>query len=105
VYPSEELTALAHRKSALRSRIAMNRLRCTALAAEVARPIAWIDRFLVQWRKISPFTKIAALPLGYLLRRKLLPRRKTNLIGQILRWAPVALRTARIFSGSTRSPS
>lgn len=96
MYPSRELTALAARKLAVRQRIAVARLECASLAAEAARPIALADRVIVQWRRLSPFVKFAALPLGLLFRRRLVPRSKGGLIRQALRWVPAVLSAVRI---------
>ncbi|SRR6266540_3574067 len=96
MYPTRELTALALRKRALRQRISVTRWECVALASDVARPIALIDRAIVQWRKISPLVKIAALPLGLLFRRRLMPA-KGGFFRNILRWAPMMFSAARMF--------
>ena len=98
MYPSRELTALALRKRMLRQRIAVARWECVALASDVARPIALVDRAIVQWRKISPLVKFAALPLGLLFRRRLIPA-SGGFFRKIVRWAPVALSAMRMFKG------
>ncbi|MEO6006283.1 MAG: hypothetical protein ABIZ04_23790 [Opitutus sp.] len=103
MYPAAELNALARRKALLRARISLDRLRCTALAAEVARPIDWVDRALVQWRRISPFAKLAALPLGILLQRGILPGRKLGLLGRGVRLLPVVLSAFKLFRAHARS--
>jgi hypothetical protein len=96
MYPSRELTALALRKVAVRQRIAVARWDCVSAASEAARPIVWIDRAVAQWRKISPFAKIAAVPLGILFGRRLMPG-KSGLFGRLLRWAPVVLKAVQMF--------
>lgn len=100
MYPAEELNDLARRKAALRSRISSTRLRCAAAAGEVARPIAWIDRFVAQWRRISPLAKLAALPLGFLLRRTLVGRgaKKSSLVTRTFKLLPTLLGAVRIFA-------
>ena len=95
MYPSRELTSLAARKLAVRQRIAVARVECASLAVEAARPIALADRVIAQWRRLSPFVKFAALPLGLLFRRRLVPR-KGGLIRQALRWVPAVLSAVRI---------
>lgn len=102
MYPAAELNALARRKAVLRARISLDRLRVVALSTEVAKPINWLDRAMVQWRKISPFAKFAALPLGLLLNRAVLPGKKTGLVGQALRFAPVILSAIKLFKAQTR---
>lgn len=100
MYPSGELNRLARRKAALHHRIAGTRLRCAAAAGGVARPIDWLDRLMVQWRRISPVAKLAAVPLGLLLRSRFGPRRRggTSLLGRAFRFVPVALSVARILA-------
>jgi hypothetical protein len=98
MYPAAELTELAARKSRLRRAIAVSRLQCVAAAAEIARPIGVADHLVAQWHKISPFAKIAAVPLGFVLRRRLMPLRRTGLLGQALKWMPTVLGAARVFS-------
>lgn len=98
MYPTRQLTILELRKIAVRQRIAVTRWECVSLAAEAARPIAWVDRALVQWRKISPFAKFAAVPLGLLLSRRLRPGKGGGLFRQLLRWAPIGFKAARMFA-------
>lgn len=93
MYPTEELSLLAARKAALRERISICRDRCTAAAERVTRPLEWIDRALSRWRQLSPLVKIAAIPLGILVKRKLAPR--ARVFGAILRWGPVVFGAVR----------
>ncbi len=102
MYPSAELDGLSRRKALLRQRIAVTRLRCAAYAGEAMRPLDWIDRFLTQWRKISPLAKLALLPLGLLFRRRVL-HRKTRLFSRVLGWMPVVLRGIRLFRAQRSS--
>lgn len=100
MYPQGELKVLAWRKARLRRKIAVQRDDCAEAASRVAEPLAWIDRALAQWRRLSPFLKFAALPLGFVLKRSLLPR--THLLGTLLRWAPAAFGLFRSFKGAGR---
>lgn len=105
MYPAAELDALARRKAVLRARISLDRLRVVALSAEVARPINWLDRALVQWRKISPFAKFAAVPLGLLLTRAVKggdSGQKKGLLGRALGLMPVVLGAVKLFRAQTR---
>jgi hypothetical protein len=102
MYPSAELTELGQRKSALRARIAGSRLACSALAGEVARPLNWIDRGIEQWRRIPPMAKIAALPLGLLLRRAVFPAKKTHLAGKAVRLLPLVMGAFKLFKAQRR---
>ena len=97
MYPAAELDALARRKAVLRARISLDRLRVTALATEVAKPIDWIDRAIIQWKRISPFAKLAAVPLGLLLQRGLVSGKKTSLASRALRLMPLVLSAVRMF--------
>jgi hypothetical protein len=89
MYPDRELTRLAAYKAALRRGIALRRAQCAVAAARVAQPLEWLDRMLAYWRRLSPFVKFAALPLGFLLKRSLAPR--TRVLGTLLRWGPPVL--------------
>jgi hypothetical protein len=89
MYPDRELTRLAAYKAALRRGIALRRAQCAVAAARVAQPLEWLDRMLAFWRRLSPFVKFAALPLGFLLKRSLAPR--TRVLGTLLRWGPPVL--------------
>ncbi len=93
MYPQRELTRLALHKTALRGRIRVRRAKCAAAFAGALRPLAWADRALALGRKLSPFAKLAAIPLSLVLKRALFPRAK--ILGTLLRWGPglfVALR-------------
>lgn len=104
MYPTAELTALAQRKTLLRARISLNRLRCVVLAGEVVRPLNWIDRMVAQWRKISPMAKLAAVPLGLLLKRAVLPGKKINFFNRAMRLLPIVLSAVKIFNAPRRRP-
>jgi hypothetical protein len=95
--PARELTELAERKAALRRRIATSRLHCAALAGEVARPLARIDRLVARWRRISPYLKMVGVPLSWWLWQRF-RRRKTDLLSHVMRWAPAVFGLARKFA-------
>jgi hypothetical protein len=98
MYPEGELRELALRKEALRVKIAAHRAECVAYAEHVARPIAAIDRVAEQWRRVAPYAKLAAIPLGFLLQRRM--AKKQARAGGWKRWlklAPVAMSAARIW--------
>lgn len=71
MFPKEELNQLARQKALLQARIALCRIECRVAAAELARPIVLVDRGVEIWRKISPFAKLVAVPVGLLLGRTL----------------------------------
>ncbi len=93
MYPQSELTRLAERKAILRRRIGLGRAECAAAAAGATRPLAWLDRALALWRKVTPFTKIAAIPLTLIFKRTLFP--KVRLLATLLRWAPALIGAMR----------
>jgi len=93
MYSDRELSRLAVHKLWLRRRIALRRTQTAAVAARVARPLAWLDRVVAFWRRLSPFTQIAAVPLGLLAVRSALPRR--GVLGLLMRWGPLAFGAVR----------
>jgi hypothetical protein len=93
MYPQRELTRLAAYKTALRWDIALHRTQCAAAASRVAQPLAWLDRMLALWRRLSTFGPLAAVLLGWVVTRTVFPRRK--ILGSLLRWAPLALGLVR----------
>lgn len=82
MYPSGELKLLADRKTLLRARIAVRRWEMAVAAAEVARPIATLDRGLQIWRRISPFVKLFGVSLGLLIPRIIARRSKGKPTGK-----------------------
>jgi hypothetical protein len=67
MYPRGQLAELAAKKTLLQARIAVRRWECAAAAAQIAKPIALIDRGLAAWRRISPIVKVLAIPAGVFL--------------------------------------
>lgn len=95
MYPERELIRLAAYKTALGRDIDLRRRQCAAAAIEVARPLQWLDRAAVWWRRVAPFVRMASVPLGLLLVRKLVPR--PRIISPLLRWGPVLWSAVRHF--------
>ena len=93
MYPQHELTRLAAHKAVLRERIGAHREACAAGLAGVMRPLAWLDRAVVLWRKISPFARFATIPLILILKRTFLPR--ARILGTLLRWGPAVFGAVR----------
>ena len=102
MYPSTELSDLAARKAVIRARVSVGRLRCAAYAAEAARPLHLLDRVITQWRRIPPIAKIAVLPLGLLVRRAVLPRKKVHLVGRAIRLLPIVMSALKILNARRR---
>lgn len=102
MFPQEELNQLARRKALLQARIALCRIECRVAAADLARPIALVDRGIEFWRRISPFAKLVAVPAGLLLGRALRGRPslgggQRGKLATIASLLPLLLRGARIF--------
>jgi len=92
MYPQADLNILAFRKRALLHRIRVRRHECEGLAHEVLKPAFWAESLYAKWCAISPFAKLAAVPLGLMVTRKLMPK-----VGSLLSWAPMALKIFRAF--------
>jgi hypothetical protein len=88
MYPEPQLIRLAASKAALRGRIHARRAESMVLFAGVLRPVAWLDRALGLWRRLSPFATFAAIPLALVLRRT--GRQRGGIFGTLLRWGPAA---------------
>ncbi|HWA84587.1 MAG TPA: hypothetical protein VG710_00065 [Opitutus sp.] len=99
MYPTQELKDLAKKKETLRGRIARERLEAAAAAAELARPVGWIERAVAKWRQLSPWVKAGIVPVALLLRRRFPARlRRSSRTMQVLRWAPLVLRAVRVLA-------
>ncbi|MDB6094661.1 MAG: hypothetical protein JWM32_2223 [Verrucomicrobia bacterium] len=95
MYPAGELDELALRKRLLRSSIARNRWEMREAAVELVRPLEWVDRVIAKWRQISPFMKIAAVPLGFMLKKSIFPR--IGIFSSLIKFAPMAFSMFRSF--------
>lgn len=93
MYPAQELRRLAARKAALRRDIALHRAQSEVPLARLAQPFEWLDRALASWRRLAPLARIAAVPLGFLATRALLPRLK--LLRPLIRWGPIVFGAVR----------
>ena len=93
MYPQADLDFLAQRKGALLASIRLRRLESSAQLGEVMQPVAWAESLYARWKAISPLVKVAAVPVGLLLKEKLFPQ--TGMLAGVLRWAPVALNLFR----------
>jgi hypothetical protein len=94
MYPARELIRLAAHKRAVQRRITGHRADCVAAATSLAQPFAWLDRALGFWRQLSPWIKIAAVPLGLFWKRPAAVRP----LGALLRWLPVVTAAVRGFN-------
>ena len=101
MYPARELKQLARHKAALRGRITRQRAQCVGAATRVIQPLAWLDRMLAHWQRLSPLARLAIVPLGLLLKKAASPR--PRLLGTLLRWGPTAWNIVRGFTGVHRS--
>ena len=101
MYPESELTALARRKAVMRRRIARHRGELAEAAGRVAKPLAWLDRAVAICRRISPLALLAALPLGFIVKRTVSPRLK--IVGSLVKWAPIVFSAVRGFSAVAKT--
>jgi hypothetical protein len=88
MYPERELTRLAAHKAQLRANIAVRRSQCADAIARVSTPLEWLDRAVAFWHNYSSLIKIAAVPLGIVVKRVVFPRFK--FFGALARWGPLA---------------
>ncbi len=102
MYPHGELAGLEVYKTALRRRIAARRVECAVAAEGAMRPLLWLDRAVVLWRKIRPFARLATIPLALLLKRTLLPR--VGFFTTLLRWTPAIFSAGRALNALRRQP-
>jgi hypothetical protein len=93
MYPNQELIRLAAHKAALQRTISLRRVQCAAAMAKATQPLAWLDRMLAFWRRLSPLAQFAAVPLGFLVKRSVFPRLKV--LGSLLRWGPIVFAAVR----------
>ena len=93
MYPASELTALAAHKAAHRRDIVRHRGACVTAAGRAAQPLAWVDRMVGHWRRLSPPLRLAAVPLAGLLVHRIPPR--ASLLGNLIHWAPLAWNLTR----------
>lgn len=95
MYPTGELKDLARRKALLRQSIARRRSDCAAALAEVAQPLAWLDRAHALWHRLTPFLQLFAAVFGPSAARTFAPRRK--FFHRVVRWAPSLFRLFSVF--------
>jgi hypothetical protein len=96
MYPAGELARLSTQKALLQARIAVKRWECVAAGAELARPLAIIDRGIALWRKISPWVKLAGFPAALLVMRTTMKSKGTGKFSKALAALPVVLKTWRM---------
>ena len=102
MYPRGQLTELAARKTLLQARIAVRRWECAAAMVEIARPLAFVDRGVAAWRRISPIVKVLAIPAGVFLtqffRRKgaRTAAKKSGRMAAVMAALPVILRGVKM---------
>ena len=102
MYPQRELIRLGRHKAALQRDITRRRVQCAEAAARIAQPFEWLDRVLGFWRRLSPLTKFAAVPLGFLIKRTLSPR--LRVLGSLVKWGPLIYGAVRGVASAFKSP-
>jgi len=95
MYAERELNRLNAVKSVVRGRIARRRIETSAQIERVARPVRWVDRAYVYWKKAGPIARFAAAPITAWLASKLFGRRKRA--GSLMRWVPTIWNVVRGF--------
>lgn len=98
MYPQSELRRLALHKAALCRNLAVERTSCAEALTRVLQPLAWLDRMLLLWRRLSPLLR--CVPLGLLVMRATLPRWK--ILRSLVAWSPLAFDVARALRSATR---
>jgi len=101
MYPQQELARLAAHKAALRRDIALRRAECAVAATRVAQPLEWLDRVVAFWRRLSPLAVMAAVPLGFLVKRTLGPRLK--ILVSLVKWGPLVFGAVRGISAAVKT--
>jgi hypothetical protein len=101
MYPDRELSRLAAHKVALRQNIADHRAQCAAAAARATQPLAWVDRMLALWRRLSPLAEFTAVPLSLLVQRAVSPRLK--ILRTLVRWSPLVFGVVRVLGRATKT--
>jgi hypothetical protein len=92
--PQRELALVAARKRALRERIAHRRRLVAKEFIRVEKPLAWLDRAVALWREIPTVAKLAVVPLGLVLIKKIFFRHK-KMLAPLLRWAPTIFKAVQ----------
>jgi len=90
MYPREQLTLLAQRKTLLQARIALQRIETGRNLERVMRPVVLAENLRARWRALPPAVRLLSGPVGLLLQGYL--RRRLRFGGTLLVWAPVAWR-------------
>jgi hypothetical protein len=101
MYPTRELTDLARRKATLRAAIAQRRRECVVAVREVAKPLEWLDRAQLLWRRVAPLLAILLPLTGPSGAARKFPFLK--IISTAARWAPSLFRVFKPFRAARTS--
>jgi hypothetical protein len=93
MYPQPNLDLLSRRKLALLETIRERRSDCAGQLEKVLQPVLWAEGMYARWKAISPAVKLAAVPVGVMVKQKLFPA--GGVVGGLLRYAPMALKLFR----------
>lgn len=95
MYPRQQLNVLALRKAVVQSRIAARRQDCALHAAEVMRPVRWVDEACHVGRTVLARAGELALPVGMLLAQRF--AKPGGKLEKVIAYAPLVMRLAQSF--------
>ena len=95
MYPQPDLRLGTSRKAVLLRAIALRRVQLADAAARATQPLELLDRVVEFWKRLGPFTRLAAVSVGVFGTRRAMPRLKTW--RSILRWVTIGLGALRVF--------
>lgn len=94
-----KLDELIQRKQILEARIALRRIECQIAGAQLARPLAFVDRLHDGWARVAPWVKLAGPVVGvFATRRMSRTHFRRGKLGVILSFLPVALNVWKGFN-------
>ncbi len=87
-----KLDELIQRKQILEARIALRRIECQIASAQLARPLAFVDRLHDGWERVAPWVKLAGPVIGvFATRRMSRSHFRRGKLGVLFSFLPVAL--------------
>lgn len=94
-----KLDELIQRKQILEARIALRRIECQIAGAQLARPLAFVDRLHDGWERVAPWVKLVGPVIGvFATRRMQRSHFRRGKVGVLLSFLPIALDVWKGFS-------